>query len=77
MGDSVMDDSKQIHSSNELINKYISSACADACGHEIDICYKLCMWGCENEYACDMYACACVRLGGGGKKNVDREDAKG
>lgn len=43
MGDSVMDGSRQIHSSNELMNKYILSACADARGCEIDISYMLWM----------------------------------
>lgn len=62
MGDSVMDGSGQIHSSNELMNKYILSACANARGREIDIRYMLWMRGCEHEYACDTYACVHVRL---------------
>lgn len=41
MADSVMDGSRQIHSSNELMNKYILSACVDARGREIDICYNI------------------------------------
>lgn len=41
MGDSVMDGGRKIHPSNELMNKYISSVCADARGREIDICYIL------------------------------------
>lgn len=62
MGDSVMDGSRQIHSSNELMNKYLQSVCADARGREIDICYMLRMRGCEYEYACGMYASVHVRL---------------
>lgn len=62
MGDSVMDGSRQIHSSNEVMNKYILSACADARGREIDMSYMLWVCGFEYEYACDMYASVYVRL---------------
>lgn len=59
----MMDGSRRIHSSNELMNKYIMSACTDARGREIDICWRPCMRGCEYEYAYDVHACVHVETG--------------